>query len=147
MVISQLSPVQLTFSEEAKEEEEGEEKESFIILGQFFCWPCGRAQSGTEGLKGAILSSKSASMDATLLSKFSMSFSILSQKPDCFVLFNLWFRSWSNSSQVDEKNGSLINPSLPRGTICVCCLSMSADNKIMLRAVQSRGLVSSNSPC
>ena len=39
MVISQLSPVQLTFSVEAKEEEEEEEKESFIILGQFFCWP------------------------------------------------------------------------------------------------------------
>ena len=38
-LICQLSPVQLTFSEVAKAEEEEEEKESFIILGQFFCWP------------------------------------------------------------------------------------------------------------
>ena len=49
-----------------------------------------------------------------------------SQKLFC-DLFIRWVLSWSNSSQVDEKNGSLKNPSLPRGTMSVECLSMMAD--------------------
>merc|ERR1712158_315695 len=108
------------------------------IIGQFFLWSSGRAQLGTEGLSGALALSMSAFICDTHFSNSFMSWSTLSQNPWFFSI--IWLRIWSNSSQVEEKNGSFA--SLLKGTRPLCC----GANRLCQGCCNQEGVWSARSP-